>query len=191
MVICGRKRATKEAYHDIVVSHQGRQSTTDRVKRGLQYREDQFVEKSVLRPETLSTANPKARSNDNEIYGKWSQAIASAHDLLVEAAVVERWLFTVVVPLVVLPDNTLWSAVYDADGNLESDPSLVDSCTFYVGHPSLSANDGHHQVQPATLSHIHFLTQAGFAEFLATFDSGKVDWDYWIPDDNVLGYNRR
>ncbi len=67
VTICGRKRAVAEAYHDIVVSHAGHYSTTSRVKRGLLYREDLFVGKSVLRPESLVTANLRARSNDGEI----------------------------------------------------------------------------------------------------------------------------
>jgi len=99
--------------------------------------------------------------------------------------------FTVVVPIVVLPNNSLWTATYDSEGTLASDPILVKQCTFYVGHPSLAASEAPRKNDVITLSHIHFLTVDGFEEFLASFNPQVIDWDRWVPDHIVEGFSFR
>lgn len=189
VVVCGCPRVKKEAYHDVVVAHGSRTATTSRVRSGLAYAEDGFVGKSVLRPESISDAKLRARSSDAEIYGKWSQAVASAHDLLTEAIASKQWLFTVVLPVVIVPEDTLWTASYDPAGNLAMDPAPSTGCSFYVGH-QYQLHDATRNTQPATLSHIHFFTLPGFAVFLARLEARVIDWDHWIPDDLRDGFDR-
>ncbi len=108
-----------------------------------------------------------------------------------EATLAQRWFLTTVVPLVVLPNDTLWTAFYDDEGRLESEPVSTTNCTFYVGHPSLDATDMPKQRQAATISHLHFLTLAGLKDLLESFDPRRIDWDYWVPDDVLEGFARR
>jgi hypothetical protein len=189
VVVCGRARVKKEAYHDVVVAHGSRTSTTSRVRAGLDYAEDGFVGKSVLRPESISDAKLKPRSSDAEIYGKWSQAVASAHDLLREAIASQSWLFTVVLPVVIVPEDALWTASYDFDGNLKSDPAPSTGCSFYIGH-QYEMHDATRSTQAVTLSHIHCFTLPGFTAFLAKLGPKVIDWDHWIPDEVRNGFDR-
>jgi hypothetical protein len=135
----------------------------------------------ILKP-ILKTDNTW-RSNDSEIYDRWAQAIASAYDLVREAASKPTTLSTVqygaVFPWLVIPDEALWRANYDASGALVDDPEPVDRCRFYIAH-SIQL-EPKHEHQPICLSHIEFATLKGFREFLRSHN--PPDWDKWIPPE--------
>src|SRR5207248_1269510 len=76
-------------------------------------------------------------SSDSETYNKWSQAIASAYDLIGSAghsSIGNDTVNAVVVfPILVVPNNTLWAADYSADGVLVEAPRRVDHCSLFLG----------------------------------------------------------
>ena len=60
--------------------------------------------------------------SDTEIYGKWSQALSSADDLVAmcpdDGKLKEcDYCFSSVIPVLVVPDGTLWRCAFDLDGN--------------------------------------------------------------------------
>src|SRR2546423_1880086 len=76
--------------------------------------------------------------DDAEVYGKWSQALGSAFDLVSSSAkdyeiVNASAAATVVFPVLVIPDNTLWAADYASDGQQLGDPRQVDHCEVFLG----------------------------------------------------------
>lgn len=105
----------------------------------------------------------KIQSNDKEVYEKWGQAISSAHELAVRACndgEKHRSKFLcVVLPVLVVPDGTLWTASFDSDGNRSSNPQESSRCSYFLGKT--------HDVRSGlgfvsyTMSHLEFVTASG------------------------------
>lgn len=106
-------------------------------------------------------------SSDEEVFDRWGQCLASAHELVIrstwEGAYDSPSIFYVaVLPIVVVPDNLLWMAQYDARGEFVSGPVQTNQCSFFVnqvydmdvGEPSLH------------ISHIEFVTLSGLETFV-------------------------
>lgn len=177
VVICGREAEGKENFHDILVSRGSGPSIQASIQKagGCLYHTGQFVGKSVLKPDL------KGRSNDSEIYDRWSQALASAHDLVLEAASqpagIHACHFGAVFPWVVVPDGALWRVNYNGSGQLTEDPQPADHCRYFVGHHY--AIEG--MSEKVCLSHIEFITFKGLQRRLGELRSIASDWDDWIP----------
>ena len=109
---------------------------------------------------------------------------------MTEAIACQGWLFTVVLPVVVVPEGTLWTASYDQDGQLVADPTPCNDCSYFIGH-RYPMTDHTRTTAPVTLSHIHFFTLSGLVGFLAKHTLRTIDWDIWIPDNLRENFDRR
>lgn len=74
---------------------------------------------------------------DEQVYDKWSQAFASATDLVSAARYAndrnnDEDAFTVVIPVIVLSDDSLWVVDYATDGT-PGEPTKATTATLYVG----------------------------------------------------------
>jgi len=74
---------------------------------------------------------------DDQVYEKWSQAFASAADLVSEARYANKKkngddFFTVVLPILVVSDDSLWVVDYADDGT-PGDPVRTTAATVYIG----------------------------------------------------------
>lgn len=111
-------------------------------------------------------------SNDEEVFLKWNQALASCIDLVATA-----WrdfqgrndmpVYTFVMPLLILNEGDLWVADYDSNGNLAEPPKQVDSCEYFVDHTiecDTGLTYGHTEY---TISHLHIFTIKGFRKFIS------------------------
>ena len=184
IVICGVDRQLSEAYHDFIDSRMGRfvergktsvgaSSTTYRASGDLSfYPAGKFVGKSLLRmkKDKRLTCVP-----DSDVYDRWSQALASSYELTDLSCTAghklgKQHFYSVILPVVVVPDGTLWQAAYDDQGNLSFDPCQKDGVEFYVdrlirvsAYPEKDGVVAHN----FCFSHIHFLTLTGFKSFLS------------------------
>lgn len=76
-------------------------------------------------------------SLDTDIYEKWGQALASLHDIVGDFSnfVAKKGEYEkclgVAVPLVVVPDETLWSLTYDELGNIIETPNRIDKVSYF------------------------------------------------------------
>lgn len=118
------------------------------------------------------------KTGDVEVYDKWSQALASASDLIARAgwAHDERGLdsfWTVVLPVLVVSDGTLWVADYTADGQLESDPCAVPEATVFVGYADRVGMGPWY-----TMSHLHVLTRDHLEPFLTSLVNVEGRWGW-------------
>ncbi len=194
VVISGRERSKSEAFHELVESRKGGHFRTNkgdifldvtaaRVIRRITgndsvYFPEAFVGKSLL--QLKKKEGKYTRTRDVEIYEKWSQALASAVDLVHTAgrnatAATNQHVFTFVVPVVVLPDDSLWKIEYDVNGKIVGHPQPANEVDFFVAHeasPSIEPGDLR---QPYVFSHLHFLTLTGFAALLLRITSDK-EW---------------
>lgn len=175
LVVCGRERTDKEAYHLVIArDDENRHVSIAKVAgKSSLYEPSGFVGKSLLR---LKFKDKKLCSDgDSEIYDKWSQALASCRDLAIEFAnansTAEIKGSAFLMPIVVVPNNSLWTASYDNGGSIQDTPKQVDLCDFYVEH-KLAANF------PFVLTHIHFATLKGLSKMLNEYADGDFyKWD--------------
>lgn len=105
--------------------------------------------------------------SDRELFDKYQQAMASSSDLIAEAAEDhrprnERSIYTAVMPILVVPDGTLWAAWYTSRGRLERDPAQTDEVAFYLGRDYPLVREG----LTFTISHLHIMTTRGVADLL-------------------------
>ncbi|RYD58531.1 MAG: hypothetical protein EOP83_20775 [Verrucomicrobiaceae bacterium] len=125
--------------------------------------------------------------SDSEVYEKWSQAIASAEEL-VWRGIGDHDLFgrenslpfkSVVLPILVIPDGALWVLDYAVSGITVSPPVQAESCDFYVGRV-LRRDTPRSRF---SISHLHILTATGFRRFISRMARNPDAWDRFFPDD--------
>jgi hypothetical protein len=106
----------------------------------------------------------RCADNDSDIYDRWSQALASSRDLAFDSVYKKPppQSLAFVMPLVIVPNNSLWTASYNEHGLLSEEPKRVDQCEFYVDH---KIGIG----LPFVLTHIHFMTLVGLADMMSSF----------------------
>lgn len=74
--------------------------------------------------------------SDGTLYDKWSQALSSANELCAEAH--DNFCIgypQLVLPILVVPENTLWTIDYTEEGILAGRPKRRDFSPFYVDWP--------------------------------------------------------
>src|ERR1035437_3866292 len=133
LVVCGRPRTDEESYHVFIVRGEDEKSRLMKVYGPSSlYKPLGFVGKSLLRLKKKD--NKLYADGDLEIYDKWSQALASSHDLAFGAVYNKPppQSCAFVLPLVIVPDNSLWTVSYKDDGALEGESMQVEQCEFYV-----------------------------------------------------------
>lgn len=201
VVICGANRKDDEAFHDLIesrlnsvspgkqkhVTHvDGPSSATFRASReDAFYPPKSFVGKSILRikpnPNKSQTASvPFISDSDADIYDKWSQALSSSvelAELACERAAHYRVpkFYCAILPVVVVPDDSLWTVYYDENGAVLKQPELVNTCDLLVRREITVTRDWMpHQF---TFSHIHFFTLTGFNAFVSNMAASDVVWN--------------
>jgi hypothetical protein len=189
LVLCGRPRTSAEAYHTFIASNYDPMGmpNTPHMRRAdgtlSLFPPDEFVGKSLLR---MRFANGQLKTDvQPDIYDRWSQALASAVEMASDARFFApqyktRDYFSLVLPIVVVPDGTLWAAEYNSDGTISKDPVQVDTCEFFV-----EREIGLVPTFKFTITHIQFMTLKGFADLLSSFLSGRRKWDRVFPAGSV------
>ena len=191
LVISGTWRRNEEAFHDLIESRTGRfehgsvisvglSSTTRRSQAAHSfYAPKKFVGKSLLRVKI--SKNVPVAAPDSDIYDRWSQALASAIDLTSEACDLSKvfhlpHVFSAVLPVVLVANDTLWAVVYNDKGEVLDEPKPVKSCELYVGR-SMRLRENHKALSHQfTFSHVHFFTLSGFNSFLDRMVTNDKAW---------------
>lgn len=176
LVISRSERTSKESFHDYIraISRPGVRTNfavTSASPALTFYQQGMFVGRSVSQVRSTQ----EAPVGDADIYKQWSQALASADELIWEGARDESGPQSIVhsatLPCLIIPDNTLWTVDYDCQGN-RAEPIEATNCEFYLGKPSFKRDE------PAkfTITHLHIFTIGGLRNFLVQ----KIgDGDYW------------
>ena len=176
--------------------------TADSVKvgatQGAAFRQDRMVGKSLAQVgKSVTPPSRKEKGNEDpaieytgdskEVYERWAQAVSSCYDLIKQApneyqAIGREFAVTVVQPILVVADKTLWAVDYWKDGHRIADPAQVDRCDFYLGK-------SYHEMGlrgEYKLSHLIILTISGLKQFLWEFDTYSLQaspgWDRFFPD---------
>lgn len=166
LLISRVKRVKEESYNEYIVSEDFGDMSGDQKAANSIYLDDsksfykvgEYIGKSTIQ---IGVDDKKQFVfEDSEIFDKWTQAINSAKDL-VEIAFRSHFqgrlpISTAVIPVLVVPDDTLWVADYDESGSLSGDPKMTDEVQFFINHE--------YKIQgfpPYRISHLHFLTKKG------------------------------
>jgi len=180
VVVCGRPRTTDESFHHIIEITEKPGIKKVSGTRSIYY-PNEFVGKSIVRIKNNNGKPSSSREGESEIYDKWSQALASSHDIANGSIYGQFYLklppycWAFIMSLVVLPDGALWQAKYYPNGTLPSEPVQVNQCAFYVDHKLLVG-------MPLIQTHIHFVTLRGLSELLEGLLMSDAQWDKIISN---------
>jgi hypothetical protein len=177
VVVCGRPRFDNESYHLFIQRpDDGADSFSMRVKGADSiYKPQKFVGKSIARIQIKNegkTNEVLQNAGDSDIYERWSQSLASSHDLGFGAVYNTPKLKSsaFILPVVVLPNDSLWTFSYNLDGTADGEPKQVDEAEFYVDQKLLIGLD-------LVLTHVHFVTLKGLSELLSRIVTDVRMWD--------------
>lgn len=212
VVVCGCDRIAREARHDIVVwgrgvlerkeiTRTGGVSVTIPVKNSAVFPKAEFVGKSVgkLRPpkgpaKSGALNDGYALTNDSELYDPWSQAVAHAATIAKSAAgrprepvggSVANPTFTICLPVVVVPDQTLWAVKYGESGEMEGEPTPVKQCDIYRDQ-RFTLVEQREFFQTFDVSHFRFCTERGLADLVGQLANPLSErWDDWFPSGDL------
>lgn len=119
-------------------------------------------------------------AKDTEIFEKWSQALASANDFVQNSisdnASDPAPMQTIILPVLVVSDDSLWVADYAENGSLLAKPRQTESTDFFVNSRyQIGQGDTFYSI-----SHMHIFTKKGIADFFSqlnpSFESELRDW---------------
>ena len=116
-------------------------------------------------------------ANDSDVYGKWAQAIASAQDLTDRACYDgERGenpaYVSFILPVLVVPDGTLWVTHFDKNGNRVRQPETADRCQLFIDKPYYAGD--RLQGTEYRVSHLEFVTISGLQTLIAQLTSNDL-----------------
>jgi len=182
------KRKENESYNELIHSFEPRNNTQQvgpislpipglsescksiRVQQISLYPKEQFVAKSADQIGKRQD-NGEITSTDGEVFDKISQAINSAIDLISEAHYLDTSVFpfylTLVCPVLVIPDLSLWQAKYSDDGEQIGEPEQINNISYFIGKGWTVG--GKLDSQQYTLSHLEIVTYSEIKNFVETY----------------------
>ena len=114
----------------------------------------------------------------DEVFDKWMQALASMADLIergAEALSVRREdgvTQMAFLPVLAVPDGTLWVANYSTQGDLREEPFQAEEITFFLGRKySLTR-----EKLTFAIAHLHVMTRTAVGNFLQNIADGGGIW---------------
>jgi hypothetical protein len=175
-------RSPSESYHNVMFGFTGSTFSSAsnagiRPMRTALYAPNHYVGKDMSQ---VGRKGDGFVGTDEKTFEKYQQAMASSADLIAEAAEFHRPRrttehVTAILPILVVPDATLWEARYSSSGQLEADPQPTDEVTFFLGRryfvESLALD--------FIITHLHIMTEttvAGFLQRIGQPQPGGI-WD--------------
>ena len=125
---------------------------------------DEFVGRELNRVGVDDTDNLVL--DDEDVFNKWSQALNSVYGMLrdvISRQTPEQWINLIFLPIVVVPDGTLWQVRYEETGNTVGVPALCEHIPYWLGQEyeiSLVDRSGEYKI-----SELHFFTKSGLIDF--------------------------
>lgn len=165
-------RMHHESFHDVIASLVGKDEVVRITSVNSVYTTSDPTGKNLIQVGRDSLGNFVA--TDSDVYEKWAQALASANDLFeLGRGTLPR--FSIVMPIVVVPDKRLWQVCYDENGVRKDGPKQVDNVSYYVGEEYQWTRAGMSEV--TRVSHLEFVTETGIKQLFNKITNNKtVPW---------------
>ena len=148
------------------------------------YNEKQPVGKSCAQ---VGRDHSGITSTNSEVFSKWTQAISSAQALADQMCDEEDCrsfhgaLATLVLPVLVVPNDRLWVVHFNADGTPNREPRQVNRCPYWID--STFACGDRLTSFPYTLSHLEFVTTDGLTELVGDLMAEQNRESYFAQRD--------
>ena len=188
LVVSCVPRPENEAYHEVMLE---RTEHGDRVQvRRLQSR--LYAQGDPVGKAMRQVGRQKGKpTGGDDMFDKYQQAMASAAGLVDGAAQYHRVCkprqeFTGILPLLVIPDGTLWVAKYSTGGDFRLNPEAADSIAFYLGRQYVVRSVS----TVFTISQLHVMTETAAVDLLRQLGEPRPGgiWELLFLG---LGYSRR
>jgi len=161
LVVHRLPRTVEEACHDLIINKGSRRLPVTVPASHSLYQMDTMTGKSV---DQLRRSDQRISGSDSDVFDKISQALASAADLVHGAATgVACPVISAVIPILVVPSNTLWVIDYDKHGNVVEGPVSAKHTSYYCDKVLFL---GQHVSRPYCVSHLEIVTIDHLQEFL-------------------------
>lgn len=116
-------------------------------------------------------------SDDEKIFSKMSQAFNSCADLINESFDVSSHKLFSIVPILVIPDEKLYTVEYDQNGDQRSDVTPCNHISYYCGRKYITP--------PYTVSHLEIVTKSHLVTFLKSFFESEASTTIFGRPDKV------
>lgn len=124
-------------------------------------------------------------STDSGVFDKISQSINSAYDFVSEAQYLEireGSYFSLIFPVLVIPDDTLWQTKHDNQGVRQGKPELIRRSSYFIGK---EWRTGGINAITYSISHLEIVTFSEIENFVSNYLLDHVDSCTWtIRDGN-------
>lgn len=127
---------------------------------------------------------------DSDIYEKWGQCVSSLTDLIRETEHMrllsrpKEWLVATAIPILVIPDGTLWRVSYADDGARIDNPQQVHRVSVFAGMKYRLRK----LADSLSVSHVEIMTESGLKTFIKDhLSSTKTIADAFFQDVNIEG----
>lgn len=104
--------------------------------------------------------NSNLISNGGDVFDKISQAINASYDLIREAhysAKEKIDVVTLIIPVLVTPNDRLWTVWYKLNGGIEREPTLEGNIQYYIDKSWLTEQSSNEYQQRYYLSHLEIV----------------------------------
>jgi hypothetical protein len=132
------------------------------------YCEGEPVGKSTTQVGINANQNAEMVVGDSEVFEKWGQALSSLDHLIQEMEDMRgegrrSAVSAAAMPILVVPNGTLWRTIYGEDGTRREDPIVVDRVSIFVGQAY-----GLGLINPSDflVSHVEVMTEQGLVDFI-------------------------
>lgn len=122
-------------------------------------------------------------STDGDIFDKISQAVNSAYGLISEAQYIEivtHSYFSLIFPVLVIPDNTLWQVKYDEKGIRHGKPEKINRVSYFIDK---EWSTGGIQSITYSISHLEIATFSELENFVSNHLLDHLDNCRWTIRD--------
>jgi len=177
------KRKKEECYHEIIknepMSKRSHISYTPEVikydLRNYLYKTDEYIAKSFDQV-GRHISNNAIVNNDINTFEKISQAINSTYDLILSTKneESERVLFSFILPILIIPDETLWVINYDELGNAIGKPKSAKSISYFINR---SWSFGEKTQWKYSLSHLEIVTFSFIEKYIDNLLNADYEWE--------------
>ncbi len=158
-------------------------SKSFRLKTGIAiYQPEDYVAKSadqVGRKEQ----DKSITSTDGGVFDKISQAINSAYGLIANAqnlSAIDNSYYSLIFPVLLVPDNTLWQAKYDNQGNRQGKPEKIKRVSYFIGKEWLIDGD---KSNTYSISHLEIVTFSELGNFILNYLLDHLQSLSWTVND--------
>lgn len=176
-------RSSAESYHQVMYGLTGSTFSPGphvevRTIPSRLYRPGEYVGKDMSQVERRGGG---LAGTDERVFEKYQQAMASAAELIAAAVEYHRPRrptehVTAILPVLVVPDGTLWQARYSSRGDLEGDPEPADEVAFYLGRKYSIPLAIPGTALDFRITHLHIVTETRMAALLGEIGQAGGIW---------------